>query len=133
LGKHHAIALDPLDPEHYAQKAEALEKLDRGDEATKARETMEERRKTGRSVRCRRRLFLIDEAAMTKKTVIVRHERPDWTDWYVENLAAEFPDHDFRKAHSLEDAMAHAPEAHAFIGIGPQMPPALVAAMPRLE
>jgi D-2-hydroxyacid dehydrogenase (NADP+) len=77
--------------------------------------------------------FLIDEAAMTKKTVIIRHERPDWTDWYVENLAAEFPDHDFRKAHSLEDAMAHAPEAHAFIGIGPQMPPTLVAAMPRLE
>ena len=70
---------------------------------------------------------------MTGKTVIVRHERPDWTDWYVEQLAAEFPDHDFRRAHSLEDAMAHAREAHAFIGIGPQMPPALVAAMPRLE
>jgi len=67
------------------------------------------------------------------KTVIVRHELARWTDWYVENLSAEFPGFDFRAAYSLDDAMAHAPGAQVFIGIGPQMPPALVVAMPRLE
>jgi D-2-hydroxyacid dehydrogenase (NADP+) len=67
------------------------------------------------------------------KTVVVRHELPEWTDWYVERLRAEFPGFDFRAAHTAEEAMAQAPEAQVFIGLAPQMTPALVAAMRRLE
>lgn len=67
------------------------------------------------------------------KTVVIRHELPEWSDWYVEQLSEAFPGNDFRAAHSLEDAMAHAADAHAFIGIGPKMTPDLVAAMGKLE
>ena len=67
------------------------------------------------------------------KTVVIRHELPEWTDWCVDRLSAEFPEHEFRAAHSLEEALDHAPDAHAFIGIGPKMTPQLVASMPKLE
>lgn len=67
------------------------------------------------------------------KTILIRHERPDWSEDYAARLGALFPAFDFRAAATVEDAMRIAPEAHAFIGIGPQMPPALVAAMTRLE
>lgn len=67
------------------------------------------------------------------KTIVIRHELPDWTDQYVAQLSAAFPDHDFRAAYSAEDAMALAPETQAYVGIGPKMSPELVAAMPRLE
>lgn len=67
------------------------------------------------------------------KTAVIRHELPEWTDWYVERLSREFPTQDFRAAYSIDEAMAYAPETQVFIGIGPKMTPALVAAMPRLE
>lgn len=67
------------------------------------------------------------------KTVVIRHELPEWTDWYVEQLSNEFPGTEFRAAHSLEDAFTHAGATQAFVGIGPKMTPALVSAMSRLE
>ena len=70
---------------------------------------------------------------MTRKNVLIRHERPEWSEWYAENLGVHFPDFNFQVARTLDDAMAHAAETHVYIGIGPQMPPHLVAAMPRLE
>ena len=68
-----------------------------------------------------------------KKTIIIRHERPEWSDMYVEQLTNIFPALDLRAAYSLDDAFALAPDAHVIVGIGPQMPPALIAAMPNLE
>ena len=68
-----------------------------------------------------------------KKTIIIRHEHPEWSDMYVARLSDMFPDLDFRVAYSLDDAFALAPDAHAIVGIGPHMPPALIAAMPNLE
>lgn len=67
------------------------------------------------------------------KTVTIFHELAEWTDWYVEKLRSEFPQAVFRPAYSLEDAMALAGETEAIVGIGPKMPPALIAAMARLE
>ncbi len=67
------------------------------------------------------------------KTIIVRHERPEWTRDYVERLTPMFPQLSFRPAWTLDEAMAMAPEAEAIMGIGPQLPPALFAAMTRLE
>ncbi|MDT0683814.1 D-2-hydroxyacid dehydrogenase [Roseicyclus sp. F158] len=67
------------------------------------------------------------------KTILIRHELPDWTDWYVDRLGAEFPGYDIRGAKSAGEAMAEAPDARVYVGIGPQMSPALVAAMPKLE
>ncbi|MBV0912270.1 D-2-hydroxyacid dehydrogenase [Anianabacter salinae] len=67
------------------------------------------------------------------KTVTIRHELPDWSDWYAAELSQSFPGNTFRAAHSLEQAMALAPETEVFVGIGPKMTPDLVAAMPRLE
>ncbi len=67
------------------------------------------------------------------KTVTIQHELPAWSDWYADRLASEFAGHRFRAAHSPDEAMAMAPETEVFIGIGPKMTPALVAAMPRLE
>lgn len=70
---------------------------------------------------------------MTRKNVLIRHERPEWSEWYAENLGVRFPDCNFQVARTLDDAMAHAAETQVYIGIGPQMPPHLVAAMSRLE
>lgn len=67
------------------------------------------------------------------KTAIIQHELPEWSDRYVAQLSAEFPDHRFRAAYTAEDAMRLAPEAEVFIGIGPKVKPALVTAMPKLE
>lgn len=67
------------------------------------------------------------------KTIVIRHELAEWTDWYVEKLAEDFPEHRFKPAASLEDAMALASETEAFVGIGPKMTPDLVAAMSKLE
>lgn len=67
------------------------------------------------------------------KTFVIRHELPEWSDWYVKTLADEFPGHSFRTAYTLDDAMALAAETQVFIGIGPKMTPELVTAMPRLE
>lgn len=67
------------------------------------------------------------------KTVLIRHERPDWTDWYVEQFSELFPDFEFRPAYTLDDAMRHAPDTNAIIGIGPQMPPQLISSMKNLE
>ncbi|MFD0981081.1 D-2-hydroxyacid dehydrogenase [Tropicimonas aquimaris] len=67
------------------------------------------------------------------KTIIVQHELPDWADWYVDKLSDAFPEHLFRAAHTMEDAMALARDANAFVGIGPKMTSELVAAMPGLE
>lgn len=76
---------------------------------------------------------LLREMELNGKTVIVRHERRDWSDWYVENLRDLFPDHDFHAAHTEEEALALAPRAQVIIGIGPQMSPRLIATMPQLE
>jgi len=70
---------------------------------------------------------------VTRKRVLVRHERSDWSDWYVDKLSAEFPGFDFRAAHTPEETMELAPDTHVYIGIGPRMTPALVKAMPKLE
>lgn len=70
---------------------------------------------------------------MTRKTIVIRHERSDWTDWYVEQLRDEFPEFDFVAAYSLDDAIAAGPRASVMAGIAPQMTSALIAAMPRLE
>ena len=67
------------------------------------------------------------------KTVIIRHEMPAWSDWYVQELTREFPGHQFRAAHDEAEAMALAPVAQAYIGLGPKMSPELVAAMGKLE
>ncbi len=67
------------------------------------------------------------------KTIVIHHELPEWTDWYVEQLAAAFPGNDFRGVRSLDEAMRHAPDTEVFVGIGPKMTPDLVAAMPKLE
>lgn len=67
------------------------------------------------------------------KIAVIRHELPEWSDWYVEKLSAEFPGEDFRAAYTHEDAMEHAAETQVFIGIGPQMRRELVSAMTRLE
>jgi D-2-hydroxyacid dehydrogenase (NADP+) len=67
------------------------------------------------------------------KTILIRHELPAWTDWYIRKLSDAFPGHDFRPVYTLEDAMAQAAAAQAFVGIGPKMTPDLVAAMPDLE
>ena len=67
------------------------------------------------------------------KTIIIRHENAAWTDDYVAKLAPLFPNLDFQPAYSLDDMMSFAPEAQVVIGIGPQMPPELIAAMPKLE
>lgn len=70
---------------------------------------------------------------MTRKNVLIRHERPEWTQWYASELKVRFPDFEFRAAPTLDEALAHAADTHVYIGIGPQIPPQLVAAMPRLE
>lgn len=67
------------------------------------------------------------------KTILIRHENPAWSDDYAARLSARFPEARFHAAQDLSAAMALAPEVEAFIGIGPQMTPELVAAMPRLE
>jgi len=67
------------------------------------------------------------------KTVIIKHEFSEWSDQYVEALTPMFPDLDFRAAYSMDEAMAYAPETNVIIGIGPHMPPSLIAAMPKLE
>ncbi|MFN3146623.1 MAG: D-2-hydroxyacid dehydrogenase [Paracoccaceae bacterium] len=67
------------------------------------------------------------------KTIIVRHERPEWTRDYVERLTPMFPGMAFKPAYTLDEAMALAPAAEAIMGIGPQLPPALFAATTRLE
>ncbi len=68
-----------------------------------------------------------------RKTVLIRHEQTEWTDIYKTRLTKMFPDMDFLAAHSVEEAIALGPRAHAIIGIGPQMPPALIRAMGQLE
>lgn len=70
---------------------------------------------------------------MTRKNVLIRHERPEWTEWYAEKLKARFPDFGILAARTLDEAMSLAGRTHVYIGIGPQMPPHLVAAMPKLE
>lgn len=67
------------------------------------------------------------------KTVVIRHELPAWTDWYVSQLTSEFPGNDFRAAYTPEDAMAMAPDAQVYIGIGPKVTRDLITAMPKLE
>lgn len=67
------------------------------------------------------------------KTVTIQHELGAWSDWYAEQLKAAFPEHEFRAAHSTEEAMTLAPETHVFMGIAPKMKPELIAAMPNLE
>ena len=67
------------------------------------------------------------------KSIIVRHEIAELTDNYLLKLTPMFPEIQFHGAYSLEDAMGLAPEAHAFIGIGPFVPPAMIGAMKKLE
>ena len=67
------------------------------------------------------------------KSIIVRHEIAELTDNYLLKLTPMFPEIQFHGAYSLEDAMGLAPEAHAFIGIGPFVPPAMIGAMEKLE
>ena len=63
------------------------------------------------------------------KSIIVRHEIAELTDNYLLKLTPMFPEIEFRAAYSLEHAMNLAPEAHAFIGIGPFVPPALILSL----
>lgn len=67
------------------------------------------------------------------KTVVVKHELPEWSDWYVDRLRTEFPQHRFHAAHSTDDAMALAAEAQVIMGIAPKMSSDLISSMPRLE
>ena len=67
------------------------------------------------------------------KSIIVRHEIAELTDNYLLKLTPMFPEIEFHAAYSLEDAMDLAPEAHAFIGIGPFVPPVMIGAMAKLE
>lgn len=67
------------------------------------------------------------------KTVVIWHELPAWTEWYREKLSTTFPNADFRTANSNEEALKHAGEANAFVGIAPKISAELVSAMPRLE
>ncbi|WP_163268650.1 D-2-hydroxyacid dehydrogenase [Chelativorans alearense] len=68
-----------------------------------------------------------------RKTVLVRHERFDWSEWYVRKLSPLFPDFEFRPTRSEAEAMAEAHEVNVFVGIGPTTTPRFVAAMPNLE
>jgi len=68
-----------------------------------------------------------------KKKVIIKQEFSEWSDQYVTKLTPMFPELEFRAAHTMDEAMAHAPDTNVIIGIGPHMPPSLIAAMPKLE
>ncbi|MFW2543742.1 D-2-hydroxyacid dehydrogenase [Primorskyibacter sp. 2E107] len=70
---------------------------------------------------------------MTRKTVLICHELPDWSDFYVAKLGETWPQHRFLAAHDEAQAMDLAPQAQVYIGLAPKMTPALVARMRQLE